>query len=348
MNQFRNLWVVAALLVASLVLLVQSGAPAALGQTTAPGAVTVPAPDWTFVVHGMQDPYVGEPTTLPEPAQGIRYVAVDVEVVNDSEQPLSFADDAVYLRDDAGFSYRSGIVAGREPALSGRTLPAGERARGWVWFEVPEDATLTDIVLIPAAPELGVALDQVANIPGTPTAAMTAEDVTPSPVATATQPAPATATPPATEPPAAEATSTPEAAAPPAPTSVIIVEGAETPEGDVAPTATPAATSPPVATATPVTIVTPAIVTSAPTATPPAEEGDLAEGSTVTNAESDANLRAGPSLDAEIIGTIPLGSELAVTGPAVTEGDALWWPVIVVATGEEGYVAGELLTPLGE
>jgi hypothetical protein len=37
-----------------------------------------------------------------------------------------------------------------------------------------------------------------------------------------------------------------------------------------------------------------------------------------------------------------------VTGPAEVEGDALWWPVIVVATGEEGYVAGELLTPLDE
>ena len=140
MNQFRILWSVTALLVASLFLLVLTGVPAALGQTTTPGAVTVPAPEWTFVVHGMQDPYVGEPTTLPEPAQGIRYVAIDVEVVNDSDQPLSFANDAVFLRDDAGFSYRSGIVAGREPALSGRTLPAGARARGWVWFEVPEEA----------------------------------------------------------------------------------------------------------------------------------------------------------------------------------------------------------------
>ena len=47
-------------------------------------------------------------------------------------------------------------------------------------------------------------------------------------------------------------------------------------------------------------------------------------------------------------GTIPLGSELTVTGPAEADDDTLWWPVIVVATGEEGYVAEELLTPLGE
>ena len=37
-----------------------------------------------------------------------------------------------------------------------------------------------------------------------------------------------------------------------------------------------------------------------------------------------------------------------MTGPAETEDDMLWWPVIVVDTGEEGYVADELLTPLGE
>jgi uncharacterized protein YraI len=87
---------------------------------------------------------------------------------------------------------------------------------------------------------------------------------------------------------------------------------------------------------------------SAPTATPAAVESGIEPGISVTNAESDANLRAGPSLDAEIIGTIPLGSELSVTGPAEPGDDALWWPVIVVATGEEGYVAGELLTPLDE
>ena len=138
MNQLRILWSVAALLVAGAFFLVQTGVPAALGQSATPGAVSVPAPDWTFVVHGMQDPYAGALTTPPEPAPGMRYVGFDVEVVNESDQPLSFAGTGVYLRDEEGFSYRSGTVGGREPALSGRTMPAGERARGWVWFEVPE------------------------------------------------------------------------------------------------------------------------------------------------------------------------------------------------------------------
>jgi hypothetical protein len=341
-NQLRILWSVAALLVAGAFLLVLTGAPAALGQDATPEAVSVAAPDWTFVVHGMQDPYAGELTTPPEPAPGMRYVGFDVEVVNESDQPLSFASTGVYLRDEEGFSYRSGTVGGREPALSGRTMPAGERARGWVWFEVPEDATLTEILLVPTAPELRVGLAEVANIPGTP--GSTTADTTPSPAATAAQ----VVTPLATEPPEAAATAT-VPAAPQAPTSVITIEEpAETTEETVAATATPGATSTPAATSTPVPIVTPAIVTSAPTSTPPAAETDIEPGISAVNAESDANLRAGPSLDAEIIATIPLGSELSVTGPAEVEGDALWWPVIVVATGEEGYVADELLTPLDE
>jgi hypothetical protein len=343
-NQLRILWSMATLLVTSAFLLVLTGVPTALGQDATPGTVSVAAPDWTFVVHGMQDPYAGALTTPPEPTEGMRYVGFDVEVVNESDQPLSFAGTGVYLRDEEGFSYRSGTVGGREPALSGRTMPGGERARGWVWFEVPEGATLTEILLVPTAPELRVGLAEVANIPGTP--GSTTAGITPSPAATAAQVVTPPVTPLATEPPETAATAT---AAPQAPTSVITIEEpAETTEETVAATATPGATATPAPTSTPVPIVTPAIVTSAPTSTPPAAETDIEPGTSVINVESDANLRAGPSLDAEIIVTIPLGSELSVTGPAEVEGDALWWPVIVVATGEEGYVAGELLTPLDE
>ena len=305
------------------------------GQSSTPGAASAPAPDWTFVVHGMQDPYAGVLTNPREPAPGMRYVAFDVEVVNASDQPLSFASNAVHLWDDEGFSYRSGAVTGSEPALPGRTLPEGERARGWVWFAVPEDVTLTDILLVPSAPELRIGLDEVASIAGV-TGSATTPGATPTP-ATAAQAATEPAPPPATELPAAEIQ---------APTSVITIESAEPPQGAVSATATPRPAVTP--TPRPVVTSTPAIVTSAPTATPPPTESAIAPGSTVVTADTDVNLRDGPSLDATVIGIIPLGAELTVTGPAVAGGDMLWWPVLVVATGEEGYVAGELLTPLGE
>jgi hypothetical protein len=337
-NPLRIRWWLSALLLTSAFLLLpvlaRTGGPEALGQSSTPGAVTASAPDWAFVVHVMQDPYEGVLTTPQEPAPGMRYVAFEVEVVNASDQPLSFASNAVHLWDDEGFSYRSGAVAGSEPALPGRTLPEGERARGWVWFAVPEDVTLTDILLVPSAPELRVGLDEVASIAGA-TGSATTPGVTPTP-ATDTQSATEPAPPPATESPAA----------PQAPTSVITIESAETPEGAVSPTATPR----PAVTATPRPVVTPtpAIVTSAPTETPPPPQSAIEPGGTVITVDSDVNLRDGPSLDAAVIGIIPLGAELTVTGPAAAGGDILWWPVLVVATGEEGYVAEELIAPLGE
>ena len=69
MNQFRILWSVSALLVVSAFLLVQTGVPAALGQSATPAAATAPAPDWMFVVHGMQDPYAGALTNPPSRAR---------------------------------------------------------------------------------------------------------------------------------------------------------------------------------------------------------------------------------------------------------------------------------------
>ncbi|MBW3634615.1 MAG: DUF4352 domain-containing protein, partial [Chloroflexi bacterium] len=244
MKRVRILWWLSALLVVSAFLIVSTEAPAALGQSATPAAVSVPAPDWMFVVHGVQDPYAGVLATPQEPAAGMRYVGFDVEVVNASDQPLNFASNAVYLRDDEGFSYRGGTASGSEPPLQGRTMPGGERARGWVWFEVPEGATLREIVLVPTAPELRVGLDEVASIPGTPDPIMTpTPGVTPSPAATATQPAAPTATPLPTEAPAPAATATAVPGATQVPTSVIIIEGAETPEGVVAATATPVATS---------------------------------------------------------------------------------------------------------
>ncbi len=279
MNQRRILWWSSVLLVASVLLFVSTGVPVARGQSATPAAVTAPAPDWRFVVHGMQDPYAGVLTTPAQPAPGMRSVGVEVEVVNDSVQPLTFDATSISLRDDAGFSYRGGTAVGSEPALPGRTMPGGERARGWVWFAVPEGATLREIVFVPSAPELRVGLDAVATIPGTPGSATTATVVvTPAPAVTATQPAPPTVTPLPTEVPAAAVTTTAAPGATVIPTSVIIIEGAETPEGAVAATATPAATSTPapVATAIPLATSTPAIVPSAPTAT--ARGGDWHRG----------------------------------------------------------------------
>ena len=179
-----------ALLVAGAFLTVGTGIPTVQGQSATPQAVTAPAPDWTLVVHGMQDPYVVTVTNQREPDPGMRFVGFDVEVVNASDQPLIFGGDAVSVRDDAGFTFRSGSVAGSEPPLLGRTLTGGERARGWVWFAKPVSATLREIVLVPSAPELRLGLDAVARIAGTPgPTARSTPDTAATPTAPTTPPA---------------------------------------------------------------------------------------------------------------------------------------------------------------
>jgi hypothetical protein len=325
MNQRRMMWWFSALLVAGVLLSVSTGAPPARGQIATPSTVTAAVPDWRFVVHGMQDPYLGVLTYAPEPAEGMRYVGFDIEVVNASDQPLTVGSNVVSLRDDEGFIYRSGNVAGSEPQLQPVTLPGGERVRGWVWFRVLEDATLSQLLLAASAPELRLGLDQVAPIPGTPTPTPTSTPaITPSPVPTATPPATPEAPPPPTEPPAPTPTAIPAPAATPAPTSVIIDEPAETPEGAEAATATPVAT-----------------------ATAPAAVTGIAPGGSVISGIAATNLRDSPALAGAIVATLPLGTELTITGPSVSGDGFTWWPVTVVATGAEGYVVEDLLVPPG-
>ena len=134
----------------------------------APGALGTAAPAWAFVVHGVQDPYRGRLERPEEPEPGVRYVGAEVGIVNGGAEPLTYGTGSVRARDDQGVDYAAGAAAGSEPPLRGRTLQRGERARGWVWFAVPAGARLREIVLVPTAPELRVALGEPGGSTPTP------------------------------------------------------------------------------------------------------------------------------------------------------------------------------------
>ena len=130
-------------------------------QTPVTGAVVarLTPPAWTFTVHDYQDPYAGEVVIEPEEIPpGTRYVAADVEIDNASDQGLGFSASAVRVRDAEGFEYRPVLRLGIEPELGERTLNPGERARGWVWFAVPVDGELTQMVFYGATPEFRLRL----------------------------------------------------------------------------------------------------------------------------------------------------------------------------------------------
>ena len=116
-------------------------------------------PQWVFTVQVFQDPYAGVLTRPAEPEPGIRYVAAEVVIENQSDQPLDFTASDVRIRDEQGVEYGAdSAVVGEEPKLVSQNLPDGERTRGWVWFSVPEGAAITEVRFVTAPPQLRVQL----------------------------------------------------------------------------------------------------------------------------------------------------------------------------------------------
>lgn len=116
------------------------------------------SPTWVFVVHSVQDPYAGVLVRPAEPQAGMRYVAADVEIRNESTFPLEFGNNGVRLVGGDGVEYPSGLVAGSEPALPIFTLEPANRMRGWVWYAVPEVAPVVGLVHYGPRPRLPVPL----------------------------------------------------------------------------------------------------------------------------------------------------------------------------------------------
>jgi hypothetical protein len=124
----------------------------------ADGAARVDAPHWVFELYQVQDPYAGVLQVPQEIPAGSRVVAIEVEITNDSDQPLNFTPIDVRLRDVAGSEYRGGAAIGAEPMINPRNLNPGERSRGWVWFLFPESGDPVEVVYVAPQPQFRVPL----------------------------------------------------------------------------------------------------------------------------------------------------------------------------------------------
>jgi hypothetical protein len=117
-------------------------------------------PDWRFAIVAIQDPYEPAGTSNQESPAGMRMVAYQVILTNNSAESMDFSISDVRLRDIDGFEYRAGERIGDEPRLSSQNLPGGDRIRGWVWYLIPEGTTPTSIVLVAPGPRLRIRLDE--------------------------------------------------------------------------------------------------------------------------------------------------------------------------------------------
>ncbi len=91
---------------------------------------------------------------------------------------------------------------------------------------------------------------------------------------------------------------------------------------------------------------TPKPVTTGGTSGTPTAGASLAPGAKVVIANTGgqgANLRAKPSTSAEVVSTLPDGTQLEVTGTSVTGDGYTWWPV--KAGDKAGYVVQDYLKP---
>lgn len=94
---------------------------------------------YSLSATAVEDP--ATPGILYQPREGYKLVAIEVVLGNVAgSEPLSVNPLYAYLVDDAGFVYAAEL-GGRDDQLATGELAVGEKVRGWVSFEVPDDAT---------------------------------------------------------------------------------------------------------------------------------------------------------------------------------------------------------------
>ncbi|HET8521798.1 MAG TPA: DUF4352 domain-containing protein [Thermomicrobiales bacterium] len=116
------------------------------------------APNWTFTVTQVANPYKGQLTRPKELDPGTMAIGAEIIITNGSDQPLNFSTADIVLKDEAGVSYPSGSTLGSEPRIVSQDLPDGERTRGWVWFAVPDGTVATQLIFTGPSPQFRVAL----------------------------------------------------------------------------------------------------------------------------------------------------------------------------------------------
>jgi hypothetical protein len=119
-------------------------------------AIEVTMPDWRFSLIDTVDPYVGELTKPQGVPAGFRVIGCQVVLMNMSDQPMDFSLRDIRARDADGVEYQGGDFVGTEPDVVSQNLPDGERARGWVWFGIPEATELASLVFLAPRPILRI------------------------------------------------------------------------------------------------------------------------------------------------------------------------------------------------
>jgi hypothetical protein len=110
------------------------------GQDVYAVGETATSSDLGVTLVTVQDPYEsGNEFDVPQP--GNRFVAAEVELTNDSDEPITWSSImGAELTDSQNRPWTVALAGLDLPQLDG-DVPAGGARRGWMVFEVPQDAT---------------------------------------------------------------------------------------------------------------------------------------------------------------------------------------------------------------
>jgi hypothetical protein len=98
---------------------------------------------WTLTIFTIED-YQSN-SEWEKPASGNKFVAIDVQYENNSSSPGDYSSYNFSLKDASGHTYQESTNGTKQPSLSSNTLPAKQKARGFVTFEVPSNEKITQI-----------------------------------------------------------------------------------------------------------------------------------------------------------------------------------------------------------
>lgn len=100
---------------------------------------TATTSDFEVTLHSVEDPF--DPADgFSTPAEGHRYVAVELEVRNLADEQRTFSTLAyTEILDSTNRAWDVELTGTNRPTVEG-DMPAGDARRGWVVFEVGDDA----------------------------------------------------------------------------------------------------------------------------------------------------------------------------------------------------------------
>lgn len=94
--------------------------------------------DEKLIVHGVNDYQESYEWLAPEP--GKKYVAVEVSLENIGTGDINYHPEEFQLKDDQGYSFNISYIGKRTPSFDPGTLTSGQTVRGYITFQVLNDA----------------------------------------------------------------------------------------------------------------------------------------------------------------------------------------------------------------